>query len=158
MAAPLSDSLALLSEVNPDVQAQPQGASPAAATATAAAADSGASAGSDASRPAAAAAAAAAPDRAGYMRMNSYESPEEFTRYWFVLADNVLSYADDEVRHHTHTSDRIGERVEIRLSATSRTISQTGRWRRLQPGCSIQHPDELHGRIHLRLTLIDGRR
>ena len=98
MAAPLSDSLALLSDVNPDVQAQPQGASPAAAPA-AAAADSSAS--SDASRPSAASSAAAVPDRAGWMSMNSYESPEEFTRYWFVLTDNVLSFADDEVRHTT---------------------------------------------------------
>lgn len=104
MAAPLSDSLALLSDVNPDVQAQPQGASPAAVAApAAAAADSSASAGSDASRPSAASSAAAVPDRAGWMSMNSYESPEEFTRYWFVLADNVLSFADDEVRH---TADR----------------------------------------------------
>lgn len=103
MAAPLSDSLALLSDVNPDVQAQPQGASPAAVAAPAAAGDSSAS---DASRPSAASSAAAVPDRAGWMSMNSYESPEDFTRYWFVLADNVLSFADDEVRQHTQ---RIGE-------------------------------------------------
>jgi hypothetical protein len=87
MSAPI-DAMSLLAEQNPDVTAQPVGA--AAAAAAPAAASNGVDAPLPALTPSSSFSARAAPEKSGWMVMNSYSNPEQFKRYWYVLPSMLL--------------------------------------------------------------------
>jgi hypothetical protein len=89
MSAPI-DAMSLLAEQNPDVTAQPVGAAAAAAAAAPAAASNGVDAPLPALTPSSSFSARAAPEKSGWMVMNSYSNPEQFKRYWSVLPSMLL--------------------------------------------------------------------
>jgi len=87
MSAPI-DAMSLLAEQNPDVTAQPAGA--AAAAAAPVAASNGTDAPLPALTPSSSFSARAAPEKSGWMVMNSYSNPEQFKRYWYALPFTLL--------------------------------------------------------------------
>lgn len=114
--SPLTDSLQLLAEVNPDVHAQPDGVQHQQAqsldehaitttTATTASVTSAPSSASSSASATPSVPSSSPIEKAGWMQKNSYDSPNVFNNYYFVLQDNQLRYfVSEEVsqrRRHT---------------------------------------------------------